>query len=204
MDTSIILHRVLPFSKRLISMVVNEGETVVDATAGNGNDTLFLAQHVGETGKVIAFDIQQEALDSTRARLEKEGVTTPVELILDSHANVKQYVDGKIGGAMFNLGYLPYSDDLTVVTEPDSTVQAVDRMLDLLKKDGIITISVYDGHEGGPEERDALLDYVKRLHQKDAHVIRYELLNQRRNPPFLIAIEKMRDFDSHELIEEDE
>ncbi len=204
MDTSIVLHRVLPFSKRLISMTAKTGDTVVDATAGNGNDTLFLAQHVGETGKVVAFDIQQEALDATKQRLEKEGVQTPVDLILDSHANVHQYVDGKIGGAMFNLGYLPYSDDLSVVTEPDSTVQAVDRMLDLLKKDGMITISVYDGHEGGPEERDALLAYVKKLHQKDAHVIRYELLNQRRNPPFLIAIEKMRDFDAHELIEDEE
>ena len=66
-------------------------------------------------------------------------------------------------------------------------------MLGMLKIGGIIAVSVYDGHEGGAEERDALLAYVKELHQADVHVIRYELLNQRNNPPFLIAFEKLRD-----------
>lgn len=189
----ILLHRVLPFSKWLIAERVSPGETVVDATAGNGNDTLFLAELVGEDGKVIAFDIQQSALDSTKQRLGQLADRT--ELILDSHANVDHYVQGPIGGAMFNLGYLPYSDDLSIITKPESTIAAVHKLLGLLKKSGIITISVYDGHEGGKEERDALLAYVKTLHQADVHVIRYELLNQRNNPPFLIGLEKMRDFD---------
>lgn len=96
---------------------------------------------------------------------------------------------------MFNLGYLPYSEDLSIITKPDSTIEAIDKLLGMLKKGGIITISVYDGHDGGKEERDALLAYVKSLHQADVHVARYELLNQRKNPPFLIAIEKVRDFD---------
>ena len=65
----------------------------------------------------------------------------------------------------------------------------------MLKKGGIIAVSVYDGHEGGQEERDALLAYVKSLHQADVHVIRYELINQRNNPPFLIALEKMKEFE---------
>nr|WP_255723492.1 class I SAM-dependent methyltransferase [Sporosarcina sp. ACRSL] len=188
-----MLHRVLPFSKRLISETVVPGETVVDATAGNGNDTFFLAELVGEEGRVFAFDIQQAALEATANRLDE--LNDRVTLILDSHANIDQYVNGPIGGAMFNLGYLPYSEDLSIITKPDSTIEAIDKLLGMLKKGGIITISVYDGHEGGKEERDALIEYVKSLHQADVHVIRYELLNQRRNPPFLIAIEKVRDFD---------
>ncbi|MGG0669810.1 class I SAM-dependent methyltransferase [Sporosarcina koreensis] len=191
--SQIVLHRVLPFSKRLISETVLPGESVVDATAGNGNDTLFLAELVGEEGRVYAFDIQQAALEATANRLDT--LNDRVTLILDSHANVDQYITKSIGGAMFNLGYLPYSEDLSIITKPDSTIEAIDKLLGMLKKGGIITISVYDGHDGGKEERDALLAYVKSLHQADVHVARYELLNQRKNPPFLIAIEKVRDFD---------
>ena len=121
--------------------------------------------------------------------------------MLDSHANVDKYVQKPIGGAMFNLGYLPYSDDLSVVTRASSTITAVHKLLGLLKKDGIITIAVYDGHDGGPEERDALLEYIKTLHQGDVHVARYEILNQRNNPPFLLAIEKLRDFTEVRVID---
>lgn len=190
--SEILLHRVLPFSKKLIAERLKPGEIAVDATAGNGNDTEFLAQTVGSEGHVYAFDIQQQALDATTKRLGELAQRTT--LILDSHASVAQYVKGEIGGAMFNLGYLPYSEDQSIITKPDSTIAALDALLGMLKKTGIITISVYDGHEGGGEERDALLDYVKTLHQGDVHAIRYELLNQRQNPPFLVAIEKVRDF----------
>ncbi|MFC5604484.1 class I SAM-dependent methyltransferase [Sporosarcina koreensis] len=198
--SDILLHRVLPFSKRLISETVLPGETVVDATAGNGNDTLFLAGLVGESGRVFAFDIQQAALEATANRLDK--LNDRVALILDSHANVDKYVTRQIGGAMFNLGYLPYAEDLSIITKPDSTIEAIDKLLGMLKKGRIITISVYDGHEGGAKERDALLAYVKSLHQADVHVARYELLNQRKNPPFLIAIEKVREFEAVVRVEE--
>ncbi len=190
--SQIMLQRVLPFSKRLIEKASLPGETVVDATAGNGNDTQFLAEHVGDKGHVFAFDVQQQALDSTAKRLQ--DLVKRVTLVLDSHANVDQYVQAPIAGAMFNLGYLPHSHDLSIITKPDSTIEAVHKLLSLLKKEGIITIAVYDGHEGGKEERDALLNYVMKLHQSDVHVAKYEMVNQPNNPPFLLAIEKLRDF----------
>jgi len=193
------LHRVLPYAKELIRQTVEPGETLIDATAGNGNDTEFLAELVGENGHVLAFDIQQQALDTTYSRLG--SLNERATLILDSHANVQEYVTGEIGGAMFNLGYLPYGEDLTIITEPDSTIKAVERILGLLKVGGIVTITVYDGHIGGDIERGALLDYVKHLHQRDVHVIRYELVNQRKNPPFLIDIEKMRSFTTPRQVE---
>ncbi len=186
------LLRVLPFAKRLLKETVLPGEIVVDATAGNGNDTEYLAEHVGDKGHVYAFDIQQAALDSTRERLG--DLNSRVTLLLASHDQVRQYVKSEIGGAVFNLGYLPHSEDLSIVTQPDSTIKAIEALLGLLKIGGIIVISVYDGHPGGKEERDALLEYVSNLHQSEIHVIRYELLNQRNNPPFLIAIEKLKAF----------
>ncbi|MCZ2257931.1 tRNA (mnm(5)s(2)U34)-methyltransferase [Sporosarcina sp. G11-34] len=188
------LLRVLPFARRLLERTIVPGEIVVDATAGNGNDTQFLAKHVGEHGHVYAFDIQQAALDSTAQRLGE--LNNRVSLILDSHDKVEQYVNEKIGGAVFNLGYLPHSEDLSIVTKPDTTIKAIHTLLGMLKKGGIIAISVYDGHEGGAEERDALLDFVMNLHQADVHVVRYELINQKNNPPFLIALEKMKDFNT--------
>ena len=192
------LSRVLPSARRLLAETVLPGEIVVDATAGNGYDSLFLAEHVGEQGHVYAFDIQQAALTSTAKRLGE--LTNRVSLILDSHENVDQYVTNEIGGAMFNLGYLPNGEDLSIVTQPDSTIKAIHTLLNMLKVGGIITIIVYSGHTGGVNEREALLNYVYTLHQSDVQVIKYEQLNQQNNPPFLIAIEKMRAFKELTLI----
>lgn len=195
------LLRINPFSRNLFRDTINPGEIVIDATAGNGNDTLFLAEHVGEHGHVYAFDIQQQALDSTAELLGK--LTSRVSLILDSHDNVGKYIEGQIGGAVFNLGFLPHSEDLTVITKPDTTIKAIHTMLGLLKKGGIICVSVYYGHDGGVEERDALLNYVKTLHQADVHVLQYGIINQRNNPPFLIAFEKMKNFNEPRQVEID-
>lgn len=186
------LLRVLPYARQLIKDTAFPGETVVDATAGNGHDTHFLAELVGNEGHVYAFDIQQKALESTAEHLG--DLTSRVSLILDSHEHIDKYIHNEIGGALFNLGYLPYGADLSIVTKPASTIAAIHKTLGLLRKDAMIAISVYDGHEGGSEERDELLDYVTRLHQSEVHVARYELINVRKNPPFVIAIEKLRDF----------
>ena len=97
----------LKTEKQFISTHIKEGGTAVDFTMGNGHDTLWLSNAVGENGKVYAFDIQQAALDSTAALLEKEGAAKNCTLILDSHHNVKNYVKEPICAGLFNLGYLP-------------------------------------------------------------------------------------------------
>ena len=50
----------------LISHIIKEGSRVVDATAGNGHDTFFLSNLVGETGKVFSYDIQEVAINNTK------------------------------------------------------------------------------------------------------------------------------------------
>jgi len=186
------LLRVLPSAMQLLAETVLPGEIVVDATAGNGYDSLFLAEHVGEQGHVYSFDIQQAALTSTAKRLGE--LTNRVSLILDSHENVDQYVTKEIAGAMFNLGYLPSGEDLSIVTQPESTIKAIHKLLNMLKVGGIISIVVYNGHVGAANERKALLNYVHSLEQSDVQVIKYEQINQQNDPPFLIAIEKKKDF----------
>jgi predicted methyltransferase len=185
------LKRVLPFAKELLTSVVEPGDLVVDATAGNGFDTLFLAELVGEAGHVYAFDVQPEAIKSTEEKLVEANLLSRATLILDGHENVSNYVHKEVSAAIFNLGYLPGSTH-EIVTQGNSTIQAIESLLKQLKIGGLIVLVVYHGHSGGKEERDALLAYVQQLPQAFAHVLSYQFLNQQNTPPFIIAIEKMK------------
>ncbi|RKL66979.1 16S rRNA (cytosine(1402)-N(4))-methyltransferase [Salipaludibacillus neizhouensis] len=189
------LSGVLPFARELLMKTVSKGAIVVDATAGNGHDTLFLAKLVGENGKVYSFDIQEKAIKSTQARLENEGVEKQVKLIHDSHdhltAHLEQNHHKNISGAIFNLGYLPGPDtDKNVVTAAESTIIALHHLMENLLPEGMIVLVVYHGHEGGKREKEALLPFVRGLRQDEYHVLEYQFTNQRNNPPFIIAIEK--------------
>ncbi|WP_096270979.1 class I SAM-dependent methyltransferase [Paucisalibacillus globulus] len=183
---------ILNYSHHLLEEIIEPGETVIDATCGNGNDTLFLSKLVGEFGEVIALDIQEQAIDNTDQLLMEHNCSN-VSLVLDSHANIENYLikelEGNIGGAIFNLGYLPKSDK-SVVTEGESTVKAIDTILQYLKKGGRIILVVYYGHEGGEEEKNIILKHVMSLDQKNYSVLRYGFINQKNNPPFIIAIQK--------------
>ena len=186
------LKRILPYAKELLTSVIEAGDTVVDATAGNGHDTLFLADLVGESGHVYAFDIQKEAIQNTAEKIEKANLKSRTTLIQDGHENVSQYVQTKVKAAIFNLGYLPGSNQ-EVVTRGTSTIKAVESLLDLLTVGGLIVLVIYHGHEGGKLEKEEIMSYVQQLPQSYAHVLSYQFLNQQNNPPFIIAIEKMKE-----------
>lgn len=183
-----MLQRVLPFSKELLKQVVTPGDLAIDATAGNGHDTLFLAELTSPSGRVVAFDIQEAAIESTRERVKEHS---HVELVLGSHAELDRYVDRPVSAVMFNLGYLPKGDH-SIITRPDSTLEAIRKSLKLLKTGGLVLLVIYYGHEGGIEEKDAVLEFVSGLPQKEHDVLRYGFINQQNSPPFLIAIEKKR------------
>ncbi len=187
------LQRVLQYAQFLLSEVIEEGEIAVDATAGNGHDTLFLAELVGKTGHVYSFDIQQEAIEATTARLKEHRLSDRSTVILDGHQHVGNYVKDKIAGAVFNLGYLPGANH-DIITKGETTIQAIDSLLTLLKVGGMIVLVIYHGHEGGKEERNAVIEYVSELPQKHVHVLRYEFINQKNDPPFIIALEKVKEF----------
>lgn len=187
------LERVLQYAKTLLRDTIEIGDTVVDATAGNGHDTLFLAELVGDTGRVYAFDVQQQAVDATMNRLAEAGVQARCEVILDGHEQVANYVSTPIKAAVFNLGYLPGAAH-DVITKPSTTVAALESLLQQLVVGGMIVLVIYYGHEGGKEERDRVLDYAASLPQKQVHVLRYEFINQQNDPPFVIALEKVKEF----------
>ena len=183
--------RVLKYAHQLISERVIKGDTVVDGTCGNGYDTLFLAKAVGENGKVIGFDIQDQAINSTMERMIEQGVSERVNCVKDSHANVQSYLKNQpIGAAMFNLGYLPGAEK-EITTKAKSTTQALTGLLKLLRVGGIITLVIYTEHDQG-EEAKQVEDYVKELPQKQFQVLKYGFINQIHHPPYLIAIERIK------------
>ncbi|MDQ6599996.1 class I SAM-dependent methyltransferase [Bacillus salipaludis] len=187
------LERILPFAKQLLAKAVKPGDIAVDATLGNGHDSLFLAELVGENGKVYGFDIQEEAIEASKERLSEHNMHERVTLFHEGHEKIKQKIPaadcGKITGAIFNLGYLPGSDK-TVVTKPETTIAAVEQLLNIMEPEGIIILVIYHGHSEGAFERDAVLEYCQTLDQKSAHVLMYQFINQQNHPPFIVAIEK--------------
>ncbi|MTV83059.1 class I SAM-dependent methyltransferase [Secundilactobacillus folii] len=185
------LQSALRYSHTLLNNVIANGDTVVDATMGNGNDTLFLAICVGPTGHVLAFDVQQQALKATQTQLVLTGLAKRVQLIHDGHENIERYLkpETEIAAAIFNLGYLPGSDK-QVITHGPTTIIALKACLKHLRKGGIVALVVYYGHPGGEAEKDAVLDAVKALDQHQFQVLQYGFINQIHQPPFLLAVQK--------------
>lgn len=187
------LENILTFSRSVLEKVVKPGDIVVDATIGNGHDTLFLAKLVGESGHVYGFDIQKEALAETKKLLHSNELSHCATLFHTGHEHVLDVIPKdkhhQIKSAIFNLGYLPKSDK-TITTKPETTVFAINQILDVMAPKGIIVLVIYYGHIGGKIERDALLRYTSNLNQKKFHVLHYSFINQINNPPFIIAIEK--------------
>ena len=179
------MKRPLEMAHDFLAQVITQEDIVVDATMGNGHDTLFLAKLAKQ---VYAFDIQEQALEKTSQRLQEAGLTN-AELILQGHETVDQFVR-KVKAAIFNLGYLP-SADKSIITQPQTTIEALDKLCHMLVKGGRIAIMIYYGHEGGDIERDAVMDYVSQLPQQEYTATIYRTLNQINNPPFLVMIEKL-------------
>ena len=185
-----VICRPLRMARTMVMNCLTAGDKAVDATAGNGRDTVFLARLVGASGKVWAFDIQKCALINTARLLESENLKSHVSLVEDGHEHLTHHVEDNLGAVMFNLGYLPGGDH-RVITRPSTTLIALEAALKSLRQGGIVTLIIYSGHPGGKEEEDALLQYAASLEQTKFTVLHYRMLNQINNPPSLLAIEKL-------------
>lgn len=165
------------------------GDVVVDATMGNGHDTLFLTQCVAPGGHVYAFDVQEKALEETRKRVPAEATT----LIHAGHETMKARLPaelhGRISAVMFNLGYLPGTDK-TLITHTDTTMLAVWQTLELLKPGGILTIVVYPGHDGGADESRCVADWAAALNARHYESQHLRPINRSAAPPELWVVWK--------------
>lgn len=178
--------------KMYLQHLIQPGDQVLDATAGRGKDTLFLAECVGSEGRVFAFDIQEEAIQSTRELLTAHKMLDRVALFRESHTEIGRLVPQGIRAAVFNLGYLPGSSSQTIITEPETTLQAVNDTLKLLAAKGVIVLTVYRGHSRSLEEANTLNAYAAELSKKDFHVLQGMYLNQGETSPYWLIIQKNR------------
>lgn len=167
---------------------VKAGDTVVDATLGNGYDTLFLATLVGSRGVVHGFDIQAKALQSVQQKLEHENMTQ-IQLHHLGHEKMESVLPQQVQAVMFNLGYLP-GGDKQVITSAQSTITALQSSLKLLAAKGIVTIVAYIGHPGGQEEADAVMNFCQTLDEDTFTVILHQSSSKNPLAPFLLTIER--------------
>lgn len=185
----IVPENVLEITHHFAKKAVMPGDIVIDATMGNGHDTLFLSKLVGNEGKVYAFDIQEAAVDNTAKLLEKEGMTN-VELILSGHENMEKFVSEEVSAVMFNLGYLPGGDH-SLGTVADTTIKALESAMRLIKKHGVITVGVYYGGDSGFDEKNSVMEYIKQIDFKKFTVLTLDYRNRPNCPPISVIIEKL-------------
>lgn len=149
-------------AKERVEQVLMAGEYAVDATLGNGWDIAFLAEIVGDQGRVWGFDVQEAAVTASRKRLGKADLLDRCELHHCGHENLAEFVTGPVAAVMFNLGYLPYADK-EIVTQGETTVRALQSACALLRPGGVLTIACYIGHPGGGEEAAQVLAFLSEL-----------------------------------------
>ena len=170
------------------------GDYAIDATAGNGHDTAYMASMVGTEGCIIAIDIQKAAIDMTRQRLEDLKYSRQVQLLTGEHSEILQSLypthARKISAITFNLGYLPGSDK-NVQTTPETTLRALDASLQLLKPNGLLLVTAYRGHKGGQTETDAIAKWMQSI-ESSWSIDRYDPATKRDNiPPILFAVRRI-------------
>lgn len=176
----------LKLSHEYIKNNLKNTDIAVDATMGRGRDTLLLCRLAGE---VYAFDIQEAAIESTRQLLDENNCSN-AHLILDSHHNLKNYVQSA-KCVVFNLGFLPGGDH-NIFSHPETSIKAIEAALDIITDNGFVSICSYYGGDTGFEERDALLDFLKNLDAKKYTVMLQSFHNRPNCPPLFIIIEKNR------------
>ena len=181
MNTLSVVHDVL-------RRQVREGDFCIDATAGKGRDTALLCRLTGENGRVLAFDVQEDAVRQTRELLAKEHLSA--EVYLDSHANMAHYAEPEtVDCIVFNFGRLPGGDP-SIFTQADSSVAALEAALRLLKPGGVIAVALYYGGANGYGERDAVMTWLETLDDRKFSVLRCDWANRRNDPPVPIFIWK--------------
>lgn len=184
-------YQITQWCAHFIREQVQPGDICMDATMGNGNDTLLLSQLCGKNGHVFAFDIQELALENTRKRLETANAPQNYTLLLESHVNMANYAkQDSVSCIVFNFGYLPGGDH-TKATTGKTSIAAMEQALTLLKKGGQLSLCIYSGGDSGFEERDAILSWLKELDSRKYLVIKSDYYNRPNHPPIPVLVIKL-------------
>ncbi len=180
----------LAVTHRFLQKYVPQGGFAIDATAGNGGDTELLCRLVGEHGRVLALDVQEQAVENTQKRLAEAGFSAMSRVIRASHADLSQFVQPESADCVvFNFGWLPGGDH-DVFTRKETSLPAIAQGLECLKQGGIMSLCLYYGRNNGYEERDAILNYVRSLDHRRYTVLVVDFANRINDPPIPVFIIK--------------
>jgi hypothetical protein len=175
---------------RILREAILNGDTVIDATAGHGHDTVFLAECVGASGRVLAFDVQEIAIQSARTKVEMAGLTCRVEFHQTSHARMAEHAQaGAVSAVMFNLGYLP-RENHALTTMTSETLKALAAATDLLKAGGLLSVICYPGHPSGVAETAAVESWLNAQTACGWRIAKYGMLGTRMPAPSLFVARK--------------
>lgn len=176
----------------LLRDAIPEGSRVIDATAGNGHDTLFLARQVGPAGKVLAFDIQEAAIDSAKSRIEANGYQDRVEWHRECHSLIQEHAPpGSVSVVMFNLGYLPGRDH-RITTRTHQTLLGLAAAEVALGNNGVLSVVSYPGHDEGAVESEAVFEWMDALGRRGWNLAKYGMIGTKRPAPFLLLAARIR------------
>ncbi len=183
--------RILELVPLHLRPLLQAGDSVVDATAGNGHDALWLAAAIAPTGYIHAFDVQADAIKATEQRLSEAGYANMLQTHHCSHAEMAQHVPAGQRAILFNLGYLPGSQH-DVTTHADSSLAAISAALELLAPHGRLCVMAYPGHEGGQDEFTAIATFFETLPLSKFTVTCTTCFNGSKRAPVLFSVEKQR------------
>ena len=173
-----------------LEKVLTSGDICIDATAGNGYDTLFLAKTTQPNGIIYSIDIQKSAIHATKERIKKYGLIKQLKVFHATHEDIGRLVDpdakGNVAAVMFNLGYLPGGDP-KIITRTKGTVKSIEEAYRLLKPNGVISILCYRGHEGGEDETQEVINLSKSNKWK----VKLYYGNEKPSSPILLIIQKL-------------
>lgn len=183
-----VLENPLDLNRRILDGVLRRGDTVIDATCGNGHDSVYIAEKIGSAGALYCFDIQADAIKNTQEVLSKVAEKPKYFMLQESHEDLSLFVDSKVDCVFYNLGYLPNSNKL-ITTTPEISIKSIQSAFKLLKPNGIISIISYLVHDN-QKEYQQIKDFLLNLDQNEFSVAETTFM-LRKSSPVLFIIEKL-------------
>lgn len=178
----------------LLRTRLKNGDVAIDATVGNGHDTVFLAQQVTGSGWVYGFDVQAAAIETTTQRIAEAHLSACVRLSQIGHQFMASEIPashhGHIKAIMFNLGYLPQGDK-AIISQADTTLIALNAAKSLLCASGTLTILAYPGHQGGDIETAQVARWCEQLPTQEFALTVINSTHYKPSAPRLFVVEKI-------------
>jgi hypothetical protein len=189
-----LFHSHIDLAHKHWKSLVKPGDTVIDATCGNGHDTLVLAQITltNDSGQLFALDLQQEAIDASKqmllGRLGRD-LFDKIHFVKGCHSRFPETISpSSVKLIAYNLGYLP-GGDKTKTTQTETTLESIKNAQELIQDGGLISITCYPGHNEGKREEDHIIEFTTKLDPKKWSCCHHRWSN-RTNAPSLLLIQK--------------